>query len=167
MEQNSKAENTINIVLYRPEIPANTGNIGRLCVGANATLHLIKPFKFFINDKYIKRAGLDYWEKLKLFVHNDFETFQTLYPDNDIYLCSTKGKINYHEIKYKKNDILVFGPESKGLPETMLAQNKVIKIPMHTEIRSINLCNSVAIILYESLRQMGFDFENKLNSELL
>ena len=150
-------EINFKIVLYNPEIPANTGNIGRLCLGANAELHIIKPMRFFINDKYLKKAGIDYWEKVKLFLHDDWESFVANYPKDNIYLCSTKGKRLYTDVSYQKNDILVFGPESRGLPEDMLNEygDKVITIPMHKDIRSINLCNSVAIVLYEGMRQVS------------
>ena len=153
-------EVSFKIVLYNPEIPANTGNIGRLCLGTNAELHIIKPMRFFINDKYLKRAGMDYWDKVKCFIHDDWDSFISKYPNNNFYLCSTKGKINYTDIKFQKDDILVFGPESRGLNEDFLKANpdKVITIPMYKEIRSINLCNSVAIVLYEALRQIKFEF---------
>ena len=159
----------LKIVLYQPEIPANTGNIGRLCIGANAELHIIKPMRFFLNDKYLKRAGLDYWHKVKLFIHDDWQSFldSTVTYEaclvntkpNNIYLCSTKGKTFYSDVKFQKDDVLVFGPESRGLPEDMLNEfgENVITIPMSKDIRSINLCNSVAIILYEGLRQLGFN----------
>ena len=151
---------SFRIVLFNPEIPANTGNIGRLCLGTNAELHIIKPMRFFLNDQYLKRAGMDYWNNVKLFIHDDWKSFLFKYPNNNIYLCSTKGKILYTEFIFQKEDIFVFGPESKGLPDDMLSEyaDKVITIPMHKEIRSINLCNSVSIILYEGLRQIGFDF---------
>ncbi|MCL2063115.1 MAG: tRNA (cytidine(34)-2'-O)-methyltransferase [Candidatus Cloacimonetes bacterium] len=156
---------SFRIVLYNPEIPQNTGNIGRLCIGANAELHIIKPMRFFINDKYLKKAGMDYWEKVKLFIHDDWNSFLTqcgisLLTNNNIYLCSTKGKKSYTDIVFKKGDIFVFGPESRGLPEEMLNKynDKVITIKMTKDIRSINLCNSVAIVLYEGLRQINFDF---------
>ena len=158
MGQNNFTQTTFNIVLYQPEIPENTGNIGRLCLGANAELHLIKPMKFIINDKYLKRAGLDYWEKVKLTIHEDWKTFLlSVANDANIYLCSTKGKIIYTDISFKKGDYLVFGQESRGIPKEILNEheNKVIKIPMSEEIRSLNLANSVAIVLYEGLRQNG------------
>ena len=150
-------DSRVRIVLFNPEIPANTGNIGRLCLGADTELHIIKPMRFFINDKYLKRAGLDYWDKIKLFIHDDWFHFLETYPEENKYYCSTKGKVLYTDVNYKDGDFLVFGPESRGLPENMLFENieKVITIPMHGEIRSINLCNSVAIILYEAIRQFN------------
>ncbi|MDD4155684.1 MAG: tRNA (uridine(34)/cytosine(34)/5-carboxymethylaminomethyluridine(34)-2'-O)-methyltransferase TrmL [Candidatus Cloacimonetes bacterium] len=151
---------TFKIVLYQPEIPINTGNIGRLCLGANAELHIIKPMRFFINDKYLKRAGMDYWDKVQLFIHDDFDTFLKSLNNNRIFFCTTKSTNSYHINQYKIGDVFVFGPESRGLPEDMLNKykNDLITIPMHKEIRSINLCNSVSIILYEALRQQNFSF---------
>ncbi|MEA1972386.1 MAG: tRNA (uridine(34)/cytosine(34)/5-carboxymethylaminomethyluridine(34)-2'-O)-methyltransferase TrmL [Candidatus Cloacimonadota bacterium] len=148
----------MKIVLYEPEIPGNTGNIGRLCVGSNAELHIIKPMRFFINDKYVKRAGLDYWEKLDLHIHNNFEEFKKKYPENRIFYLTTKCNNFYSEFKFKEGDIFVFGPESRGLPETILTENKnnTLTIPMSDNIRSINLSNSVAIMLYEAWRQLDF-----------
>jgi tRNA (cytidine/uridine-2'-O-)-methyltransferase len=154
MGQNNGDRLSFRIVLYQPEIPANTGNIGRLCVGANAELHIIKPMKFFLNDKYLKRAGLDYWDKVKLFVHDGWNSFVEQYTDNNVYLVETCGESFYYEEHFKQGDIFVFGSETKGLPESILKTHKTIKIPMSEEIRSINMCNSVAIVLYEGLRQV-------------
>jgi len=151
-------EVSFRIALYQPEIPANTGNIGRLCLGANAELHIIKPMRFFLNDKYLKRAGLDYWDSVKLFIHESYADFVHAYPDNNLYYCTTKTDQKYTDVSFKQGDILLFGPESRGLPEDMLAMNKEknITIPMHEEIRSINLSNSVSIILYEAVRQIKY-----------
>lgn len=153
-------EISFRIVLFQPEIPANTGNIGRLCLGANAELHIIKPMRFFINDKYLKRAGLDYWDKVKLYFHDSLEELIAQYPNQNIYYCTTKSDRGYHTFKYQQGDIFIFGPESRGIPEDILTEHSdyCITIPMHDEIRSINLCNSVAIILYEGLRQIDFHF---------
>lgn len=146
------------IVLYEPEIPQNTGNIGRLCVGSNSELHIIRPIRFLFTDKHLKRAGLDYWEHLKLYFYDSFEEFVSKYPDNTIYYCTTKSKNSYDKPIFKKGDIFVFGPESRGLPEDLLYKNynNTIRIPMTENIRSINLANSVAIVLYEALRQINF-----------
>jgi tRNA (cytidine/uridine-2'-O-)-methyltransferase len=146
------------IVLYQPEIPGNTGNIGRLCVGTNSELHIIKPMRFLLTDKYLKRAGLDYWSKLKLHIHENLDDFLAIYGKNNIYWCTTKTKRIYSEIEYKKSDIFIFGPESRGIPEDILHQNwsNTITIPMTEKIRSLNLSNSVSIILYEAKRQIGF-----------
>lgn len=148
-----------NIVLYRPEIPANTGNIGRLCVGSNSTLHLIKPFKFLLDEKSLLRAGLDYWHHLSLQVHDDMSRINAGYPSERIFLCTTKSRIDYRDVRYLPNDVFVFGPESSGLPLTMLdsSPKQCITIPMTGQIRSINLSNAVAIILYEALRQIRYD----------
>ncbi|PID29947.1 MAG: tRNA (uridine(34)/cytosine(34)/5-carboxymethylaminomethyluridine(34)-2'-O)-methyltransferase TrmL [Candidatus Cloacimonadota bacterium] len=148
----------LKVCLYQPEIPANTGNIGRLCVGAGAELHIIKPMKFLITDKHVKRAGLDYWEKLKLYQHDSLEEFLASYPESTAYYCTTKTRRRYDSVKFKDGDILIFGPESRGIPEEILAENedRNITIPMTEDIRSINLSNSVAVILYEAMRQLDF-----------
>ncbi len=149
---------TFRIVLYEPEIPANTGNIGRLCVGANAELHIIRPMRFFINDKYVKRAGLDYWKDLKLTLHDSLDDYLLMFPDVNHYYCTTKTENKYTDFIYKSGDSFILGPESRGLPESLLDENreKSITIPMSDKIRSINLSNSAAIVLYEGLRQIGF-----------
>jgi len=148
---------TFNIVLYEPEIPSNTGNIGRLCVGTHSVLHLIKPMKFLLNDKYLKRAGLDYWDKLQIEIHDSWEDFITKYAEVQKYYFSTKAKKVYSDISFCDGDFLVFGPETRGLPENLLKTNweYAYTIPMTKDIRSINLSNSVAIILYEGIRQIG------------
>jgi tRNA (cytidine/uridine-2'-O-)-methyltransferase len=147
-----------HIVLYQPEIPANTGNIGRLCVGTEAKLHIIKPMRFLLDDRSVKRAGLDYWKDIQLELHDDFETFLTKYGDKNIYYCTTKSKNIFTDFKFQKDDMFVFGPESRGIPENILNENseETIRIPMSNKVRSINLANSVAIILYEACRQIGF-----------
>ena len=158
MGQHNDDKISFNIVLYQPEIPENTGNIGRLCLGANAHLHLIKPMRFILNDKYLKRAGLDYWEMVKLTLHDDWHSFlSSVDKGSTLYLCSTKGKRIYTDVIYKNGDYMVFGPESRGLPSDLLEihQPNVLKIPMSTDIRSINLANSVAIVLYEGIRQIN------------
>lgn len=153
-------DNDVNfhVVLHQPEMPANTGNIGRLCVGINAMLHIVKPMRFFITDKYVKRAGLDYWDKLKISFLENIEEIQSINPKGNIWLCTTKSNRKYSDVKFKKGDIFVFGAESKGLPESYLKENiqKTITIPMTKKIRSINLSNSVSIILYEAWRQSNW-----------
>jgi tRNA (cytidine/uridine-2'-O-)-methyltransferase len=146
---------SFNIVLYQPEIPANTGNIGRLCVGANSRLHLIKPFRFLMDDKSLKRAGLDYWHELDLVIHDSIDTILDSVPIDHLYFCTTKSNNSYLEKTYKSDDYFVFGPESRGLPESLLEKypDRCITIPMSGKIRSINLSNSVAVILYEAIRQ--------------
>lgn len=148
----------LHIVLYEPEIPQNTGNIGRLCVGADCSLHLIKPIRFMLDDKAIRRAGLDYWQFLDLHIHNGIEDFCKLHPQGRMFFATTKTTNSYWDAKYQEGDILVFGPESRGLPESLLAKypQQCIRIPMSGSIRSINLSNSVAIVMYEALRQISF-----------
>ncbi len=149
---------SFNIVLYQPEIPSNTGNIGRLCLGTNAALHIIKPMRFLISDKYLKRAGLDYWDELNISYYDNIEELYSSMQHNRIFLCSTKGKNRYDKTEYKQGDTFVFGPESRGLPNDLLNKyaEQVITIPMSDKIRSINLCNSVSIILYEAWKQNDF-----------
>ncbi|HNX01051.1 MAG TPA: tRNA (cytidine(34)-2'-O)-methyltransferase [Candidatus Cloacimonadota bacterium] len=152
-------EPSFRVVLFQPEIPANTGNIGRLCVGAGAELHIIKPMRFFLDDKHLKRAGLDYWDKLKLFFHDSIEELFEKYPGQNVYFCTTKTKRKYTDQCYRRGDLFVFGPESRGIPEEILNryQDWNITIPMTGNIRSINLANSVSIILYEAWRQISFE----------
>lgn len=147
-----------NIVLYQPEIPANTGNIGRICVGCNAKLHIVKPMRFLLTDKLLERAGLDYWDLLDLELHDSIDDIYRQFSSLRIFLASTKGQLTYSEPEYYEDDVFVFGPESQGLPESLLNRypDQVIRIPMTDKIRSINLANSVAIVLYEACRQKQF-----------
>lgn len=149
----------MNIVLLEPEIPANTGNIGRTCVATNTRLHLIEPMGFRLNEKQIKRAGLDYWQDLDYIVYDCYEDFleKNNYPK--IYMATTKALKPYTHVKYKPDCYIMFGKESAGIPEEILLANKenCIRIPMVGNIRSLNLGNSVAIILYEALRQNNFE----------
>lgn len=148
----------MNIVLYEPEIPSNTGNIARTCVVTGSKLHLIEPLGFSIDEKAVKRAGLDYWEDLDIRIYKSFEEFLELNPQGTKYLLSTKGSKYYSEASFKEDDYLVFGPETRGLPENLLNDfsESVLKIPMGKTYRSLNLSNAVAIVLYESLRQLDF-----------
>lgn len=147
----------MHIVLFEPEIPANTGNISRTCAVTGSTLHLIKPLGFSLADRYLKRAGLDYWDKLDLFVHENFEAFLSENPGARLFMFSTHANKNYAEISYQTDDYLVFGPETRGLPaEIRERYGTAVRIPMGKEIRSLNLSNSVAIAAYEALRQLGF-----------
>ncbi len=150
----------MNIVLYEPEIPYNTGNIGRTCVLTNTALHLIKPLGFDIDEKTVKRAGLDYWKNVKLVIWESYEEFHNATKDKKIYYATTKTKNKYTDVKYGKDDYIMFGPETRGIPETILNENKenCITIPMINIGRSLNLSNSAAIILYEALRQTGFEY---------
>jgi tRNA (cytidine/uridine-2'-O-)-methyltransferase len=148
----------LNIVLHEPEMPANTGNIGRSCVAAGARLHLIEPLGFKINEKQLKRAGLDYWERLDVSTYVDYNDFLARNPGAKIYMATTKSKQKYTDVRYEEDCYIMFGKESAGIPEELLLQNKenCVRIPMFPEIRSLNLSNSVAIVLYEALRQQGF-----------
>ena len=150
----------MNIVLLNPEIPYNTGNIGRSCVLTNTALHLIKPMGFSLDEKQLKRAGLDYWNSVDLHIWDSLEELTKANPDSNFYFATTKTNKSYSDVNYKKDDFIVFGPESRGVPEEILEANKenCITIPMIKMGRSLNLSNSAAIILYESLRQTGFDF---------
>ncbi len=147
-----------NIVLYQPEIPQNTGNIARTCSVTNARLHIIRPMGFEIDDKKLKRAGLDYWHFLDITYYNSADDFFEKNKDETFYFCSTKAPHCYSDVKFKDGDFLIFGKETAGLPEDMLVKNinNCIRIPMQSEVRSLNLSNSVAIVLYEALRQTDF-----------
>ena len=148
----------LNIVLYEPEIPANTGNIGRTCVATGTRLHLIEPLGFLLNEKSIKRAGMDYWEHLDVTRYIDYEDFLEKNPGAKIYMASTKAPRTYTEGEYEDDCYIMFGKESAGIPEEILLENQetAIRIPMLDKIRSLNLSNSVAIVLYEALRQHNF-----------
>lgn len=149
----------MNIVLFEPEMPANTGNIGRTCVATGTRLHLIEPLGFRLNEKAVKRAGLDYWDKLDITVYCDYKDFLQRNPGAKIFMASTKARKIYTEVSYDPDCFLMFGKESAGIPEEILVQHPdtSIRIPMWGEIRSLNLSNSVSIILYEALRQNGFE----------
>lgn len=149
----------MNIVLYEPEMPANTGNIGRTCVATNTKLHLIEPLGFKLSEKHLVRAGLDYWDKLDVTVYSDYQDFLKKNPGAKIYMATTKGEHVYTDIPYDSDAYIMFGPESRGIPEEILVENRenCIRIPMWGDIRSLNLSNSVAIVLYEALRQNGFE----------
>lgn len=149
----------LNIVLVEPEIPQNTGNIARSCALTNTRLHLVRPLGFSVSDKYLKRAGLDYWHLVDISYYDNFSQVLEKYPKGEFYYATTKAKMFYTEIKYKDESFIVFGKETKGLSKEILDGNlnKAIKIPMIQEIgRSLNLSNSVNIILFEALRQLDF-----------
>jgi tRNA (cytidine/uridine-2'-O-)-methyltransferase len=150
----------MNIVLMEPEIPYNTGNIGRSCVLTNTSLHLIKPYGFSLDEKQIKRAGLDYWAQIDLYEWDSLDELMKAYPESNFYFATTKTTQRYSDVTYKENDFIVFGPESRGVPKEILENNKetCITIPMIKMGRSLNLSNSAAIILYEALRQNDFNF---------
>ncbi len=148
----------INIVLLEPEMPANTGNIGRTCVAAGARLHLIDPLGFHLDEKSLKRAGMDYWDKVDYIRYIDFSDFVRQNGSPKIFMATTKALKTYTDVSYDENAYIMFGKESAGIPEELLIDNKenCIRIPMLDGIRSLNLANSVAVILYEALRQNGF-----------
>ena len=148
----------LNIVLFEPEIPANTGNIGRTCVATGTRLHLIEPLGFRLNEKSVKRAGMDYWEHLDVTRYINYEDFLAKNPGAKIYMASTKAPRCYTEVQYEPDCFIMFGKESAGIPEEILLENQetAVRIPMISEIRSLNLGNSVAIVLYEALRQNQF-----------
>jgi tRNA (cytidine/uridine-2'-O-)-methyltransferase len=150
---------SLNVALYQPEIPQNTGNIGRTCVLTESKLHLIKPFGFEINDKQLRRAGLDYWKDLDVSYYESFEHFYEINKGSKIYLSTTKAKYMYNDVAYGENDFIMFGRESCGVPDYIreILRDTSIKIPMiETTDRSLNLSNSAAIIVYEALRQINF-----------
>ena len=150
---------SINIVLYNPEIPQNTGNISRTAAVTGAALHIIKPIGFEISDKTLKRAGLDYWDKLDVTYYDGYDEFLEKNPDAELYFFSAKGKICYADVEYPKGVYLVFGKESVGLPDELIERNfdRCLRIPMLPTLRCHNLSNSVAIAVYEVLRQSGFE----------
>lgn len=149
----------LNIVLFEPEIPANTGNIGRTCVATGTKLHLIEPLGFSLSEKSIKRSGMDYWKDLDVTTYVNFEDFLNRNPNAKIYMATTKSKQTYTQVSYEPDCYIMFGKESAGIPEEVLVdyEETAIRIPMIGEIRSLNLSNSAAIVLYEALRQNNFD----------
>lgn len=149
----------MNIVLFEPEMPANTGNIGRTCVATGTKLHLIEPLGFKINEKALRRAGLDYWDKLDVTIYSDYQDFLNRNPGAKIYMATTKAPKVYTDMAYEPDCFLMFGKESAGIPEEILVENQetCVRIPMWGDIRSLNLSNSVSIVLYEALRQNGFE----------
>ena len=148
----------IHIVLHEPEIPANTGNIGRSCVATGSVLHLIGPLGFSISDKMLKRAGLDYWDKLDVRLYDDFQDFLEKNPGARIYMATTKARQTYTDVRYEDGAYIMFGKESAGIPEEILMDypETAVRIPMVADNRSLNLSNAVSVILYEALRQQEF-----------
>ena len=158
---------TLNIVLHEPEIPANTGNIGRTCVATGTRLHLIERLGFSLSEKALKRAGMDYWKDLDVTTYLDYEDFLERNPGAKIYYATTKAPQTYADVKYEDDCFIMFGKESAGIPEEILLdyEDQCFRIPMNPQIRSLNLSNSVAIVLYEALRQNHFA-SMQLNGEL-
>ncbi|MCD8327181.1 MAG: tRNA (cytidine(34)-2'-O)-methyltransferase [Lachnospiraceae bacterium] len=149
----------MNIILHQPEIPQNTGNIGRTCVATATTLHLIEPLGFRLDEKQLKRAGMDYWEHLEVYRYMNFQEFMEKHPDAKIWYATTKARRAYTEASFSPDGYIMFGKESAGIPEEILVEHEetCIRIPMLPRIRSLNLSNSVAIVLYEALRQQNFE----------
>ncbi|HPW41252.1 MAG TPA: tRNA (uridine(34)/cytosine(34)/5-carboxymethylaminomethyluridine(34)-2'-O)-methyltransferase TrmL [Bacillota bacterium] len=149
---------SLNIVLVEPEIPQNTGNIARTCAATGSRLHLVKPLGFSVDDKHLKRAGLDYWGLVDIYYYDSFAELKSRYSDGLFFYSTTKAKKKYTEVIYKENCFIVFGKETAGLPKLLLEENKefCIRVPMINDARSLNLANSVAIVAYEALRQIGF-----------
>ena len=145
----------LNIVLHQPEIPANTGNIGRTCVATGTVLHLIEPLGFSLSEKQLKRAGMDYWQSVDLHRVESMEKLYEEFPNGRFFYLTTKSKRVYTDFKFQENDFIVFGPESRGLPQEYVTQETAITIPMKEGQRSLNLSNSVAIVAYEIVRQIG------------
>lgn len=146
----------LNIVLYEPEIPQNTGNIARLCACTGASLYLVGKLGFSLSNKYTKRAGLDYWDSVDLHKINSMDELFEMFPDGKFYYLTTKSKKKYTDIEFKDGDFIVFGPESRGLPQEYVTSDTAITIPMKEGQRSLNLSNSVAITAYEALRQLNY-----------
>lgn len=151
----------MHIVLVEPEIPGNTGNIARLCAATGASLHLVRPLGFSVDDRYLKRAGLDYWHLVDIHYYDSVEEVLAAYPDAPRFLLTTHAHRSYTRVEYTKDSLLIFGKESAGLPEAfrMAHEDECIRIPMVPEARSLNLANSVSIVLYEALCQVHFDLE--------
>ena len=156
----------MNVVLLEPELPANTGNIGRTCVATNTRLHLIEPLGFKLNEKMLLRAGLDYWDKLDVTLYSDYGDFLEKNPGAKIYMATTKAQKVYSDVNYEPDCFLMFGKESAGIPEEILVKNRerCVRIPMWGDIRSLNLSNSVSIVVYEALRQNGFEKMNLMGA---
>jgi tRNA (cytidine/uridine-2'-O-)-methyltransferase len=149
---------SIHVVLFQPEIPQNTGSIARTCAATGAGLHLIKPLGFSTDDRYLKRAGLDYWHLVDVFEYENFKEFESKYPQGNLVYMTKKAAVTYDRIDYSGDLFLIFGSESKGLPEEILMENKkkCFRIPLRAEARSLTLSNAVAIVVYEALRQNRF-----------
>lgn len=149
----------LNVVLYQPEIPPNTGNIIRLCANSGCSLHLIEPLGFSLEDRKLRRAGLDYREFAHISRYPDFPSFRNRHPDIRLFALTTRGALAYHEVAYRAGDALLFGPETRGLPQDILhslGSANCLRIPMAPDSRSLNLSNAAALVVYEGLRQMGF-----------
>lgn len=161
----------LHVVLVEPEIPQNTGNIARTCAATGCILHLVRPLGFSVDDRYLKRAGLDYWHLVEIHYHDSVNEIFAQYPHGDFYFATTKAPRDYTKVRYTSDSFVFFGKETAGLPEDLLRKNyeRCIRIPMKIEARSLNLSNSVAIIVYEAMRQLGFpglELEGKLSLKI-
>jgi tRNA (cytidine/uridine-2'-O-)-methyltransferase len=154
-EPHTKYEPRLHIVLHQPEIPYNTGSVGRTCVAVGAKLWLVRPLGFRVDDYYLRRAGLDYWEKLTWQVVDNWEELRIALPNNRYWMFTKKASQSYIDVSYERGDVLVFGSESAGLPDTLLAEHSTsqLRIPTRADVRSLNLSNAVAVASYEALRQ--------------
>lgn len=152
------ADTALHVVLVAPEIPGNTGSIGRLCAGANIWLHLVRPLAFELDNRYLKRAGLDYWPHVKLCVHDSFDEIETTFGRDRIWLFTKRADHNYTDVAYRPGSVLVFGRETRGLDEELLERypERCVRIPITDKIRSLNLANACSIAVYEALRQLDF-----------
>lgn len=152
------ADDSLHIVLYQPQIPGNTGNIARLCAGADIWLHLIEPLGYELDNKHLRRAGLDYWPHVKLCVHPDFEAVEEIFPHERMYFFSKKATHRYTEVDYQPGSVFVFGRETTGLSDEIMARydDQLIRIPITDKVRSLNLSNACAVAVYEALRQLDF-----------
>lgn len=146
----------IHVALFEPEIPPNTGNIIRLCANTGFSLHLIEPLAFKVDDKHLRRAGLDYHDQVPLMIHPDFNAFQQHFSGYRIFSVTTKAATDYSSVKYRENDVLLFGPETRGLPDQIRTGFSQLRLPMRTTGRSLNLANAAGIVMYEAWRQLGF-----------
>jgi len=154
----SDEDEGLHLVLVEPEIPGNTGNIGRLCAGSNVWLHLIEPLGFELDNKYLRRAGLDYWPHVSLTTHPDFETFTSYFERDSMHLFTKKAEVIHTDVRYRPGAVLVFGCETRGLPDAILAshEDRLVRIPISTKVRSLNLSNACAIATYEAMRQLAW-----------
>lgn len=151
----SAQEPPLHVVLYNPEIPPNTGNVGRLCLGVGAAMHVVHPIGFSMDEKAVRRAGLDYWKHVDLHEHENGDAFWSWAAERRVHLFSTKGSMAYTQATFAHGDVLVFGCETKGLPEHLVRQHGALRIPVRPDVRSLNLSNAVAIVTYAAMASIG------------
>jgi tRNA (cytidine/uridine-2'-O-)-methyltransferase len=157
-EWGTDADRSLHVVLNEPEIAGNTGSIGRLCAGANIWLHLVEPMAFTLDNRYLKRAGLDYWPHVRLCLHPNFEAIEAIFPRERMYLLTKKASHVYTDVTYRRGTVIVFGSESRGLSDTLLERyaDRTLRIPTTDKVRSLNLANACSIVTYEALRQLDW-----------